>query len=381
MDNLEQQIRNFWEHQTSPEQRREILRQLDGSGMEWKDFLLQYYKKVLAGQEPGSLSDEQKTRIWQRLKDQHLTDEVAGPLRNIAAKASTPGEGRLISLPTRENAEPQGKLTEIPIRRIKRAAWLAAASVLAIISLGIYQWNKPTTTKPTDAPPIASTQPPTKKIIEKKNEKAGEQTYTLPDNSTAILAPGSTLTYIEHFDATARNINLEGRALFKVAKDSTRPFTVTARGFATTALATQFIVDATKSVVSIRLLTGKVMVNATKDAAIALEKTILSPGQELKINTETKHVEKSAAASLKATENNAAASLTFEKTTLPTVFKRLSEHYKTPILYEKADIQGLSFTGDFKSTDELDLALKVICNMNQLSFTKEKGRILIQKQQ
>jgi ferric-dicitrate binding protein FerR (iron transport regulator) len=221
-------------------------------------------------------------------------------------------------------------------------------------------------------------------VIVKKNTGAGEESWTLPDRSIVMLTPGSSIRYPEHFEDHARNIQLKGRALFEVAHDSTKPFTVTARGFATTALGTRFIVDDTRQVVSIRLLKGKVVVNATPDAGMAMQKVFLVPGQELRINTATKHFDRitvgSKPTNTRINEGDNSALLSFEKTSLAVVFQRLSKYYKTPILYDKAEVQDLSFTGEFNPTDALDLALKVICNINHLSFKKENGRIVISKQ-
>ena len=349
MDNLDDQIQQFWENRLSPEQRREVLRQLDQSGMEWKDFMQQYYHNVLAGEEAGTLKEEQKSRVWQRLQEQHLRNEnTAGKLIGIrSARAWLP--------------------------------WMAAACVLVIAGLFLYRKDS----QPVQPIPIVRQQPVAAKMIDRKNTGAGEETVLLPDSSTAILAPGSSIHYRERFEAHARNIQLEGRALFEVTKDAAKPFTVTAHGFATTALGTRFIVDATRPVVSIRLLRGKIVVNATTKADMALQKVYLTPGQELKINTLTKHFDKIIPNS-KPDHNDIAtketiAALSFERTSLAIVFKRLSDYYKTPILYNKAEVQGLSFTGDFKPSDQLELALKVICTMNSLSFAKKNDRILINK--
>ena len=349
MDNLENQIQQFWENQLSPEQRREILRQLEESGMEWKDFLQQYYSKVLAGEEASSLSDEQKSRVWQRLHDQHGRND------NRDAKV---------------------------IRLSRRAAWLpwmAAASILLIACIWLYRWDS----KPAGKPAVAE-QPVVINMIIRKNTQPGEDTLTLPDNSVVILTPGSSVRYQERFEAHARNIQLEGRALFEVAHDTTKPFTVTANGFATTALGTRFIVDGTKPVVSIRLLKGRIVVNATADAGMTLQKVYLTPGQELRINTATKHFDRVSLDNKqhhsKNVEDDNSTELSFEKTNLAVVFQRLSKYYKTSILYDKAEVQGLSFTGDFSPSDQLELALKVICNINHLSFTKEDDHIVISKQ-
>lgn len=370
MDNLEDHLKQFWENQTTPSQRREILRQLEESGMEWKDFLQQYYNKVLAGEEAHDLDDARKSRVWQRLKDQHL--------RKGGADVGQEGD------------EWQGRDGQRKVNgRVVWYRWMAAASVLLIISLCIYQWSRKTS-----AELPATRQTAAVKVIVKKTAGAGGERLILPDNSLVLLAPGSSIRYLEHFEARARNIQLEGRALFEVAKDSARPFTVTARGFATTALGTRFIVDATRRHISIRLLKGKIMVNTTPDANMTMQKVYLSPGQELKIDTETKHfdlsnssedsLKQSLARTRKQHQSNTGAGVTalsFERTSLETVFRRLSEYYKTSILFDKAEVQGLSFTGAFESTDDLDLALKVICNMNQLTFTKENDRIRISKQQ
>jgi ferric-dicitrate binding protein FerR (iron transport regulator) len=232
----------------------------------------------------------------------------------------------------------------------------------------------------------AATQIAEIKVIVKENTGAVDEKVILPDRSLVLLASGSSIRYLEHFDARARNIQLEGRALFEVAKDSARPFTVTARGYATTALGTRFIVDATTSHVSIRLLKGKIVVNATAEGDVAMRNVYLTPGQELRINTSTRHFDrvvlerKPGAGRATGAEDHVVTPLTFERTNLATVFQRLSDHYKATILYDKAEVQGLSFTGAFEPSDELDLALKVICNINQLTFTKESDRIVIRKQ-
>jgi ferric-dicitrate binding protein FerR (iron transport regulator) len=317
--------------------------------MAWKDFMQQYYSKVLAGEEASDLNEDQKRKVWQRLQEQHFSSE------NTSAK-------------------------EVPLYR--RAAWLpwmAAACVLLITGVWLYQSNRNAAPSPT-----VIEQPLAVNRIVKKNTGAGEESWTLPDRSTVILAPGSSVRYLQHFEASARNIELEGRALFEVTHDPAKPFTVTAHGFATTALGTRFIVDGTKPIVAIRLLKGKIVVNATPGAGMAMQKVYLAPGQELRINTTTKHVDKvtlgSKQANSKTPESDNNALLSFERTSLAEVFDRLSKYYKTTILYDKGALQGLSFTGDFSAGDKLELALKVICNSNRLSFAKEHDRIVISKQ-
>jgi len=365
MDNIEDQLKNFWENETSPSQRREILRQLEESGLEWKEFLHQYYNKVLAGEESHGLGEAQKSKVWERLKEQHLS---SGELRG-------------------------GEAAKSERVRIAGYRWMAAACVLLIIGLCVYWWGR----RPVRQGSLQGEEVAAAMMIVKQNTGKEEERLALPDHSLVLLAPGSSIRYKDGFDIRARNIQLEGRALFDVAKDSVRPFTVIAQGFATTALGTRFIVDASSAHISIRLLKGKVVVNTTAEANMAVQKVYLIPGQELRINSETRqfHLGNSFEDSLFAARSagdkkrrqvrtgagNNASALSFERTSLATVFQRLSEYYKTTILYDKAEVQGLSFTGSFEPSDELELTLRVICNINQLSFTKENDRIVISKQQ
>lgn len=344
MNKLEKQIQDFWENQTTPEQRQEILRQLEGAGIEWAAFLQQYYQNVLSGKETSGLRAEQKSRVWQRLQEEHF---------------------------------------EAPVRRISRRAWLpwmAAACILLVI--GYYLFPQPK--KHTSAPVIAAAPITT---IERKNTGIKEEFLVLPDHSVVLLSPGSAIRYPQSFEVHARNIALTGRATFEAAKDSGRPFTVIANGFATTALGTKFIIDATMPVISIHLLNGKVMVNTTADAGMRMQRVYLVPGQELRINTTTKQFERMFSDSNKVRSNikgrlsDNSLLLSFERTSLPAVFERLSKHYKTSILFDKAEVQGLSFTGSFEQSDELDLALKVVCNINQLTYVRENDHIVIRKQQ
>jgi ferric-dicitrate binding protein FerR (iron transport regulator) len=312
---------------------------------------------------------ETGTPLFENDKSEQATEYKAGLFRSIISK-----------IQLTEYEQQQGAV----IRRMRFIKIAVAALVVITGTLVLYNGLSTKPAIDVAGKPVVAQQPVVVEMIIRKNTKPGEDTLTLPDNSLVLLTPGSSIRYQEHFEAHARNILLEGRALFEVTHDSTKPFTVTANGFSTTALGTRFIVDGTKHIVSIRLLKGKIVVNATRDAGMALQKVYLTPGQELRINTTTKHFDRITIGSKqlpnKMTESDNGAVLSFERTSLAVVFERLSKYYKTPILYDKADVQGLSFTGDFSPADVMDLALKVICNSNHLSFKKESDRIVISKQ-
>ena len=266
------------------------------------------------------------------------------------------------------------------VRRMRVIKIAVAALVVITGTLVLYNSlsTKPATT-------VASiTIVPKELVIAIRNQTGVNKAVHLQDGSEVELSAGSELRYEVPFPDNHRHVYLSGKGFFKIAKDPNRPFTVYSHNIATTALGTQFIVEGTRHVVSIRLLKGKVVVNATADAGMTLQKVYLTPGQELRINTATKHFDRITAVSKqpknKMTDSDNGTALSFEKISLAVVFERLSKYYKTPIIYDKAEVQGLSFTGDFSPADELDLALKVICSINHLSFKKERDHIVISKQ-
>lgn len=112
----------------------------------------------------------------------------------------------------------------------------------------------------------------------------GQRTVVaLDDGSVVTLNTDSRLSV--HYEETLRSVSLErGQALFKVAKDRTRPFVVTAGGKRVTALGTEFDVRVTDRLFEVTLLEGRVGVSpvraapSTSTAATALAE--LRPGQQ-----------------------------------------------------------------------------------------------------
>jgi transmembrane sensor len=104
---------------------------------------------------------------------------------------------------------------------------------------------------------------------------------TLDDGSILTLNTDSRVSV--HYEGAVRAVTLErGQALFKVAKDRTRPFVVTAGGRQVTALGTEFEVRLGERLFEVTLLEGRVTV--TRHPAAPTEKPAaldeLRPGQQ-----------------------------------------------------------------------------------------------------
>jgi transmembrane sensor len=120
-------------------------------------------------------------------------------------------------------------------------------------------------------------------------ETAGPQRreVTLADGSVVELDVESSI--VVRLSAQRREIELvSGRAFFEVAHDASRPFTVTANGARTTALGTQFQVEASDSRVVVTLTEGAVSVDGGEQRpAKTVWQERLHPGDQLSIDTTT----------------------------------------------------------------------------------------------
>jgi transmembrane sensor len=110
---------------------------------------------------------------------------------------------------------------------------------------------------------------------------------TLADGSRVQLDVGTRLRV--RMSSDRREIELlSGRALFEVAHDANRPFTVGAAGTRTTALGTKFQVHRNDDQVVVTLTEGSVAVDLTKQGSISPGwKEYLNPGEQLSIDAAT----------------------------------------------------------------------------------------------
>ncbi len=90
----------------------------------------------------------------------------------------------------------------------------------------------------------------------------GEQkTVTLPDGSTAELAPASTLVVAPGYGRPNRRLSLTGRAWFEVEHDDARPFQISAAGMMVEDLGTEFEVVTTGPGLQVTVVSGSVAVH------------------------------------------------------------------------------------------------------------------------
>ena len=276
-----------------------------------------------------------------------------------------------------ENAQAPVRDAPVPVFNIPRKTrwpWLAAASIAAI-TMSIW-WMA--ANHSTNKPVIAGKGPMWVTIS--TGESAVKDT-TMPDGSIIKMYAGTSVSFIDGFKEKERKIKLNGKALFEVAGDISRPFIVYAGGFTTTALGTEFEINTQqKGRFSARLLNGKVVVKTEDKAVQPMEDVYLLPNEQLEYDLLTKTArlnrDNSAAKAEGKIESEkekkeAAPDLAFSKLPLPVVFKMLEDEYAIVIVYDTDKVSGMEYSGRFKKSADPFSILKKITRQYNLKLRKE----------
>jgi len=268
--------------------------------------------------------------------------------------------------------------------------WIAAAVFLSVSVTLLWKWSN-------DNRPIAektNVVASAVQVRERVNATDTTVTVLLQDGSVVELGAKSSLKYNEPFDWQGkRMVYLEGQALFKVAKDKTKPFTVVSRELSTTALGTAFTVKALKNSDFVRVLLhhGRVVVKPADSLKNSLLKDYyLSPGEELVYNRTNKVVRIYTVGGVKDSKGNADVAGTdgvikkpewykFDGVLLSDVLDQLEVYYQVQIDYSPSDVQNMYFTGRVDKNDSLQNILRDIGLLNDLTITKQNDSYFVIK--
>ena len=221
------------------------------------------------------------------------------------------------------------------IRQQPRRRWSFAAiglSAAAVVLLGVFLFIGRGTDQWTEIA-VASAQ----------------QTVVLPDGTNVTLAPGSALSYRIK---DTREIRMEGKVFFDVARDENRPFEVDANGAFVRVIGTEFMVDVTDdSTAKVYVQEGKVLFarNANAEGVVLTE----GMGATLAEDAQIPVIEEKADANSIAWQRG---SFLFDQTPLSEVLDCLSDYYH--VSFAATDLSK-KLSGEFY-TDDLDLIIRLI---------------------
>lgn len=260
---------------------------------------------------------------------------------------------------------------ERPKYKIANYKWAIAASLIMVMAAGLVIFN----TRSNNQSQIALSRKDTR-WRSKTNFSDITKNYILSDGTSVILEPQSTISYQFPFPADKREVKLNGKGFFKVAGDKKRPFTVFSGKISTTALGTEFTINAfaDKKIVSVKLHEGKVMIKRLEGS----ELFYLLPAQELTYDKATGSIEinrfggaeQSTLSQTKHLKRQTGVSISFEREPLKNVFDQLEKAYHIDLKYPEDGFKDYYFTGNFNKTDSLERVLRIIAQTNELEVMK-----------
>lgn len=195
----------------------------------------------------------------------------------------------------------------------------------------------------------------------------GEQvSITLPDKSVVALNSLSSIKYApQDFCKDNREIEFEGEAHYKVAKDARHPFIIHMQGMEIKVLGTEFNVINRKKeqTAEVALLNGSVMLTSLANGSTYTMK----PNEIVVVNKqtgkmdirETSHIEDACAWQKKQ--------LVFRDASLGRVIRSLEKNYGVEIAVEMDTIEP--FTGTLPNNN-LTEALQIVSEAYQVKFSK-----------
>ncbi len=253
---------------------------------------------------------------------------------------------------------------EIEVRRKTTVVmWrigLSVAAAMVIVIAKFLFWSSPAG----QAAPLAAIHP----------LKKGNHVICLPDGTTVTLSAASSLSYPPAFNKESkREVYLEGQAFFDVRPDSLRPFLVHAGKVNVTVLGTAFNIKANTvdDNVTVTVKRGKVRVS---DPVKTLG--TITPRQQVVYNKESQQVTQwsvDSDAYLDWRNDDCFC----DNLTMTDVTAILEERFGVSISVDEKVAGADRFTATFSRFENLDQALKSICEFNGATYKYDRQKALV----
>jgi ferric-dicitrate binding protein FerR (iron transport regulator) len=345
MNELDQLIEKFWTGRTTDTENQQLLQLLEQQGGDLRQRIRdEFDRRQLT---PGeTIGQEKAQRLLEQIHTRYGIDQTAPPR----------------------------------ISWLRRSWKGAAVAACLLLVTGVLVFQQKRSLVETPLAPIAKAAPA--KLIRVNNNTDTLMTVALKDGSVIQLQKNSGVSYYEPFINDRRDVSLSGIAMFKVAKDKDRPFSVYAGGTITRVLGTKFLVNTSGGPkVTVRLLEGSIAVETRPASGAKDQAIVLKTGEEIAVNqldhSYTVNTVIPAENGKGATPKKYNSGLAFNKEPLRLVFRKIGARYGIDISYDPKEMTGLNFTGTFLRSDELNSVLATICNVNDLSFKQEGDTVRI----
>lgn len=231
---------------------------------------------------------------------------------------------------------------------LKYASSIAAACLLAVVSLYIYQMMGNSS------------------LITMSTTYGEQKEIQLPDGSIVTLNSLSSITYNQNLEGDQREVSLVGEAYFDVAKNPTKPFVVNAEEISIKVLGTKFNITAYENEdhITTSLLEGSVSVN-TSDGHIH----ILEPNDQSVYSKRAKTVQ------LRNNENIVSQTLWikgqlfFDNEPLREILKTLEREKHITLKLSNSTLATLHITANFDREDSIEDILNVLAESGDFTYS------------
>ncbi|RDC64353.1 FecR family protein [Adhaeribacter pallidiroseus] len=337
-----------------------------------QEKLQRLLKKYLTGE----LSPEEEAYVAEWYDN--LPDQLPASQAPLPALESQKRENwEAINTKLQQVSQPQLTELEINLKRFTigrhQTRWLGvAASILLLIGIALYPgrlWREA---------PVA--------LLEKQNNLKKVERISFSDGSIVWLEPGSRIQYPAKFTGASRDVFLNGKAFFSVARDKQHPFRVYGGAVEVKVLGTSFGVNfkKTEQVAEVLVRTGKVAVTSTDKSVTDYLPFIKSAKKTVRLQLNEK-VSFNAAhhTALKQKINKEywekqlpEAPLIFTDNSLAEVIRTLEDQHRVSIKLENSRLKNCSLTAYFHG-QPLPVKLDMICKSIGATYHAEEDKYLI----
>jgi transmembrane sensor len=266
----------------------------------------------------------------------------------------------------------------------KHKLFRMAASVLLVLGISIFIYKlifDDDILSPTSSLSIVDAE----RMVENTNKTNHVVSLYLEDGSKIQLYPKSSVKYPNPFDAKKREVFLNGKAFFDVAKNAEKPFWVHTHKISTRVLGTSFMVSYFEGdkKAKVQVNTGKVSVYTQKDTErpekqdyLLRAGVVLTPNQQVLFDTDENRLTKSIVEEPVQITTAEKFNFKFEEVPLKDVLAILEKSYGISFNYDEKKIQNCYITANIEK-ESLYEKLNLICRITNSTYEVVDAQVII----
>jgi len=309
--------------------------------------------------ENGTATPEQRAAYLEMLASGRYDYLIEGDLEDAMKSRQTPileeARERIFDTIYHEH------IASAKTRRVRTSVWLAAAATVVTLSLvGVWLYRSPMNEEAL----VAQTEV-------QDYVYTGRDFIRLPDGSTALLNEGSELSYA--WGEKGREVQRKGEAYFDIKHDPLRPFSVRTGRIVTKVLGTAFNVKAYPVDKEVRVTVSRGKVSVGDEG-----KTfgVITPNQELAVNTETNDVSRTDK-NAKTTLEWTSSILVLDDVDMARAAEIIGERYKVKIVFADEAVKSCGVSAKFLNDEKITDVLDMISAAVSITYTIENHKVTI----